>query len=646
MNLDTLKSPSADVFRRTAASVIGVLLLASCGGGQSGSAPGASAPAASGISLLAGKPGLIADGTGPDASFAAIFGLGVDGAGNIYVSDLNVIRKIEAGTGVTTTIAGDPAIFANDDGVGRQAHFDFDLPAFAVSPEGISWRIGNNSRRIAPDGTVTRAPVDNSLFVVNRATTADAAGNIYFARSRRPPQVHGLPFNALSEILRVSPGGTVTTVASSNLDVAYSGLASSLGPDLYILRFGTEIQKVEAEGTMTPVHALTGFGQPQPTWLARDNAGNFFVTNDTTAIWMVQPDGVRRVFAGAEGVADFRDGKGTDAAFHNTGPLVIDAKGNLYVGDSGAVRRIGPDGTVTTVAGRPYWSDGKGAAARILSPGAVAVGGDGNVYFIDICRLGTKCVRKVDGQGNVTTIASEGSDSIPLGRVFTGLAAGEPGSVYALAGEAIYRITDAGAITVFAGVPGTYGFADGVGLAARFGNLIDAASDGAGNLYVTDRTAIRKVSAQGSVTTLAGQSGPAGMADGLGNQARFIAPRSIVMGPDDTLYLLDVDTIRRVSRDGVVTTLPGKFPWAKAIAVDSDKTIYLVRSSQPPSAGDTIVKLAADGTVVTVAGASGEYGIGAGGLPGKVGVVGGIARMAPKTFVAASPGGVFKIVLP
>jgi DNA-binding beta-propeller fold protein YncE len=130
-------------------------------------------------------------------------------------------------------------------------------------------------------------------------------------------------------------------------------------------------------------------------------------------------------YVGAGPGPGYADGLGTAADFEAPAGIVSDASGNAYVTDRDlhTVRKIAPDGRVSTVAGmagEAGSADGRGAAARFNQPGHIALERNGNLYVMEGGR-----VRKISPQGVVTTLASGlGGDGIAvdvLGNVFVSL---------------------------------------------------------------------------------------------------------------------------------------------------------------------------------------------------------------------------------
>ncbi|QTE39024.1 NHL repeat-containing protein [Mucilaginibacter gossypii] len=313
------------------------------------------------VSTFAGQSiGGSSDGVGTSASFNSPVGIATDVAGNIYVTDnwTGLIRKISPAA-VVTTLAG------ND--------------------------------KVDMDG---RGPV----FWYPSGIAVDASGTIYVADSHN------------NRICKVSPEGVVTTFAGS----------------------GTQ-------GTADGPGATATFYNPGG--LALDASGNVYVVH-SNLVRKISPEGVVTTLAGS-GAAGSADGKGTAASFNGASDVIVDAIGNLYVADShnNLIRKINRGGVVSTLAGSGAKgeADGKGAAASFDTPFGLGIDAAGNIYVAD--RLNNK-IRKVTPQGVVTTVAGTGE----------------------------------------------FGSDNGPGATATFKTPTDVAADNFGNLYVTDgNTMIRKI---------------------------------------------------------------------------------------------------------------------------------------------------------
>jgi sugar lactone lactonase YvrE len=128
--------------------------------------------------------------------------------------------------------------------------------------------------------------------------------------------------------------------------------------------------------------------------------------------------------------------------------------------------------------------------------------------------------------------------------------------------ETILKILPAGTVITLAGTDRVAGSADGSGSAAQFRDPQGIATDSAGNVYVADtgNNTIRMITAAGVVTTLAGMSGVAGSADGRGSAASFTTPTGLAVDESGNIYVADTgnSAIRKIARDGVVTTVVGR----------------------------------------------------------------------------------------
>ncbi|QDZ08251.1 gluconolaconase [Sphingomonas panacisoli] len=211
--------------------------------------------------------------------------------------------------------------------------------------------------------------------------------------------------------------------------------------------------------------------------------------------------------------------------------------------------KFGWQATMTNVAGDGAKGrlDGAQNRARFGDPFAVVMDANGALYVADADRI-----RKVDPDGNVTTLP--GAFDTP-----SGLALDRAGNLFVAdtGANAIRRITPAGDVTTIAG-DGTAGYRDGPAAQARFNGPIGVAADDKGNVYVADtyNDRIRVIAADGQVRTLAGGEAP-GFADGRGSGAAFDTPTGLTLDPHGQLLVADSgnDAIRKVLPDGRVTTL-------------------------------------------------------------------------------------------
>jgi sugar lactone lactonase YvrE len=288
-------------------------------------------------------------------------------------------------------------------------------------------------------------------------------------------------------------------------------------------------------GSVSIVASQTGNG----TYAAATPVTNPFTISPKAANYLVT------TYAGQTNYG-FTNAQGTNAAFMSPHGVALDRYENLYVADAGnnMIRKIDTNGNVTTVAGSTTSGsqNGQGTNARFSGPSGVAVDGSGNVYVAD---QDNNMIRKIDPNGNVTTWAGNNTATNAWG--WSG------------------------------------GFIDGIGTNAAFSDPIGVAVDRSGNVYVADHfnSAIRKIDTNDVVTTIIADAsifhGPSGVAvDGLGN-----------------LFVADAESgaICEINAAGSVTTLAGgggawgaylnglgtnaTFTWPSGITVDSSGRIYV-----------------------------------------------------------------------
>ena len=151
-----------------------------------------------------------------------------------------------------------------------------------------------------------------------------------------------------------------------------------------------------------------------------------------------------------------------------------------------------------------------------------------------------------------------------------------------------------GMVTTIAGTPGQAGSSDGSIAQARFNAPQGVAVTDAGVVYVADtgNHTIRRIGADGVVSTLAGTAGASGAVDGTGAAARFTSPAHLVLGPDGSLYASDTGTVRKITQAGVVTTVQQV---NSLLAIDANGNLYSygpdasVMRTTPAGATSTVV---------------------------------------------------------
>ncbi len=556
------------------------------------------------IATLAGAPysknfnsfgpiGINRDGTGADARFHQPSGLAVDASGNVYVADtLNgTIRRITP-DGLVTTIAGDPAVTGNDDGQGSAAHFNRPV-GVAIDASGAIYVSDVRSiRRLSPGGLVTTL-FGNGL----PAGTATAVGT---QPALGEPRIAVTPAGTLYAAERIN--GVIRQITSTGTVTILAGDATA--------------QPGFAEG----IGAAARFNRP--LGLAVDATGNLLVADsENDVIRQVSTTGTVSTYAGRAGGAGFANGPAEAAQFNQPAGVAMDSGGNLFIADSGnnRVRKITPggevstftgatgefrqpngvaigptgtvysadagrdrvainlpDGTATTLAGGPPGLvDGPLAAARFHWPLGLAVGRTGIIYVADTAN---QRIRRISTDGVVSTLTN--AVDAP-----NGVAVDDAGNVYVADRHlaVVLKVTPAGLTSVLAGSPNQVGTTvDGQGSAARFNGPCGVTVDRQGNVFVadTDGNTIRRITPDGTVTTLGGQPGVYGSADGVGGNAHFYAPHGITVTDDGTLYITEewnhAIRVGRPAGPPVITTQPRNLTVAPGGAVQFSVNVAAV----------------------------------------------------------------------
>jgi len=316
-----------------------------------------------------------------------------------------------------------------------------------------------------------------------------------------------------------------------------------------------------------------GIALTAPNALAIDQAGNIYIAESgSSTIKKISSSGVWSVFAGATGQPGSANGLGGDARFDFPQGIAVDAAGNVFVADSGnnTVRKITPEGLVSTLAGTSGGgsgagygsSDGNGASASFRLPYGIAVDAAGNVYVSDTFN---HTIRKITSSGTVTTLAGSAGNSGKLDGNGTsakfsfprGLTVDGSGNVFVAdsANHTIRKISANGDVSTIAGLAGSFGSGNGVGTLARFTFPHAVALNSDGSLLVADSSnnELRKVTSNGTVTTIAGATAP-GSADGNGASVRFNAPDGVAVDAFNNVYV--ADTLNNAIRKGMIDAVP------------------------------------------------------------------------------------------
>lgn len=364
---------------------------------------------------------------------------------------------------------------------------------------------------------------------------------------------------------------------------------------------------------------LSTVGAPivYPRGLALDAGGNIYVANTNDHTILKITSGVATVLAGQSGAHGFTDGTGGAARFFSPSGIAVDSADNLFVADTdnNTIRKISSAGVVTTFAGSPGppdSADGTGIAARFSGPRGIALDTAGNIYVAD---TNNETIRKITPGGVVSTLAGaagvrgsfDGMGNTARFRSPTGLAVDGAGEIYVADSEnnTIRKITATGAVSTVAGLPLEVGSDDATGCAARFSNPRGVAVDSNGAVYVTDtgNVIIRKITPAGVVTTIAGKANVAGAGDGIGSDARFIVPEGVAVDSANKPYITDPGNAPPgKSAIHVGTSVPQPAPTVRTVTNANDSGPGSLRQAlMNANSGDTITfSSGLNGQVITL----------------------------------------------
>ncbi|WP_338847949.1 hypothetical protein V8J88_04045 [Massilia sp. W12] len=585
------------------------------------------------VSTLAGLAGVAgsSDGLANQARFAHPDGIAVDEAGNVYVADRDnhVLRKISP-DGMVSTLAGQTGVAGVADGVGAQASlsrpgallFGPDRRLYLADSEhglirtiDLSGRVGTlalNGPIHSPDNGV---PFSRHFGAIS-GMAFDRAGNLYVSDSEYAVVQRISPSGELSlfagkpqnnaQALRESidgQGRNAQFIAPARLALDLQG--NVLLSDLYSLR------KIAPDATVSTLSQAT---QQMPFLSVQGIAvrpdGEVLLSIANYSVDRIASNGISGLYSRAGG-ADFKPlspARVERILRSNNVQITVDfsrpgfgssrfclgSDGALYLTDGqGAVHRLDGNGSISTrtMIGEPA----RNGITQIPHPGAIAQDGAGNIFLSSGYNL-----YRIAANGMVTQIAGRRDDaSLPahIARLFesvSGLAALPDGTLFAADAllHCIFKITPGGAVSIFAGAPGSRGDSNGQGQAARFKSPQGLALDAAGNLYVADSEnyLVRKISPDGQVSTAAGQAGVAGDTDGVSASLGRVS--ELALNAQGEIYLLEEGKqwLRKIGRNGSLSTVagsrgkignqPGPLPGSlgktlQGLAVAGDGTVYL-----------------------------------------------------------------------
>lgn len=379
-------------------------------------------------------------------------------------------------------------------------------------------------------------PATSAILLQAEGLAADAAGNLYIADA------------ADQRVRKVSPGGVIQTVAgtgvrgfagdggpatSAQLNSPY-GLACDAKGNLYIADLGNaRVRKVTPDGNITTIAGGGTQALSAPRNLALDSTGNLYISDFTgQRVYRLGTDGTL-VTAVGTGVAGFSGdgGPATQAQLSFPAGLALDLQGSLLIADSGnhLVRKV----TQSRIS----------SIAKASTPTGLAVDTLGALYIAD------------PSAADVVKIPATGPSVVLLNAAVQDVVFSPDGNLYASVGNTVLRVDAAGAVTAHAG-GGSLAYGDsGSATQARLNHPSGVATDSSGNLYIADRdnNRIRRVSTDGTITTVAGTGASGNAGDGgLATDAQLNAPSSVSVDAAGNLYIADTGNqrIRKVTPDG------------------------------------------------------------------------------------------------
>jgi len=309
--------------------------------------------------------------------------------GSLYIGDRGNNRVLRRGTdGTVRTVVGNGmAGMGGDGGPATQAQLD--------GPSGIA---------VGPDGSLY---VADATYGNGRVRQVDAVGVITTVIGMAPDvpvsTLGGTSYNCPADSYLDFDSGPIPSL---QLCLNSSGVAAGPDGSVYVADITPgHILRATPDGLVRRVAAGSLRG---PTNIAVSADGSLYIA-DTAAglVCRVGPDGAISTVAGGGNDTSGASVPGTHAALNGPSGLSLAPDGSLYIAESGAhrVRRLAPDGTITTVAGTGVagtaGDGGPATQAQLNGPNGLAVADDGSLYIAD---AGNNLIRRVGPDGLITTI--------------------------------------------------------------------------------------------------------------------------------------------------------------------------------------------------------------------------------------------------
>ncbi len=548
------------------------------------------------ISTIAGTDAPFLSPQATQAALAQTYGVAVAPDGTLYVSDtLNHIVASASPQGVLQVLIGTgKAGYSGDGGPGTAAQLNGPTHLVLDSKGNLYINdIGNKCIRKFNNGVVTTvAKAPNGIT----GMAVDATGVLYVA-TFGDPGVLRPPNPVVAKLV----GSELQVIAGGSLGIGGPGDPSGgfpfffissicVGPDSTI--YVADINAVWAFREGNTVSLAAGgspFGSPDDGISASaakvqsaagmqiDAQGNLLLSiPDESRVRIVKArDGSIFTIAGVYQKTGFSGDGGPAQSAWLTSPagLALDAAGNIFIADGPRVRRVAGE-TISTAAGnghQPFFGgDGQAATSAFLNfPSSVAMNSQGSLFIAD---QGNNRIRRVAADGNISTFAGTGAiafrgdggpaDAAALSTP-SALAIDRTGNVFVAdeSNKRIRRIEPNGPVTTFAGNGSDTYSPDGTATAqSALGYVVSLAADANGNIYAveTSQHRVRKISADGTISTIAGNGQMSYSGDGGPATNAGMDPQGIAVDSAGVLYVADTanNRIRKVE-GGTVTTFAG-----------------------------------------------------------------------------------------